>query len=145
MTNPNELELSITKKIPGSRKTVFEAWLNPEALKEFIRPMKEMSVPRVDVDARVGGKFNIVMKVGGEEMPHHGEYKTIDRYNTLAFTWISKHSTVPGSLVTLTFKEISKNETELTLHHKGFENEKEKNGHFGGWSGIVESLQRFVS
>src|SRR4051812_40062921 len=145
MTNPNELELSITKRIPASTKVAFEAWLKPEALKEFIRPMKEMKIPRVEVDAKVGGLFNIVMNAGGEDMPHHGEYKIIDRYKTLAFTWISLHSTVPGSLVTLTFKEISKNETELTLHHKGFSSEKEKNGHFGGWSGIVETLQRFVS
>ncbi|MHC4938481.1 MAG: SRPBCC family protein [Planctomycetota bacterium] len=84
-----QYELTVSRVIPAPREEVFEAWLSPAALAEFIRPMKQMSVPRVEVDARVGGEFLIVMKAGEEEMPHKGEYTTIDRYDELAFTRIS--------------------------------------------------------
>ena len=135
----DKLELTVKRTIPAPRKDVFEAWLSPEALTEFIRPMPEMSVPKVEVDARVGGEFLIVMQAGDEEMPHRGEYRTIDRYDRLAFTWISP-ATIPGSLVTIDFVEIGPTETELTLHHEGFPTEEMRGNHEGGWTGILETL-----
>ncbi len=45
-------------------------------------------------------------------MPHRGEYRTIQRFEKLVFTWISDH-TGPDSVVTLTFKECGPHETEL--------------------------------
>jgi len=132
-------ELKIARTIPAPRKQVFEAWLDPAALTEFIRPMAEMSVTKVEVDAREGGAFLIVMKVGDEEMPHRGEYRTIDRYDRLAFTWISP-ATIPDSLVTIEFRAITPDTTELTLHHVGFPDQTMCDNHEQGWTGIVETL-----
>ncbi len=133
------LELTVKRTIPAPRKEVFEAWLSPEALTEFIRPMPEMNVPKVEVDAREGGAFLIIMEAGGEELPHRGEYRTINRYDQLAFTWISP-ATVPGSLVTIDFVELGDSETEVTLHHVGFPNEEMRGNHEGGWTGILDTL-----
>lgn len=132
-------ELTVSRTIAAPRKELFEAWLAPEALSEFIRPMPEMSVPTVEVDAREGGAFRIVMQVGEEQMSHRGEYKTIDRYDELAFTWISP-ATIPGSLVTIRFRELGGNETEVVLHHKGFPDEVMCNNHEQGWTGILDTL-----
>ena len=98
----------------------------------------------VEVDANEGGNFLIVMKAGDKEMPHRGEYKTIQRHDKLVFTWLSEFS-IPESTVTLTFDERGPNETELTLHHIGFPNEESRNNHEGGWSNIVEHLSRFTA
>jgi uncharacterized protein YndB with AHSA1/START domain len=81
----------------------------------------------------------IVMTVGEKEMPHRGEYKTIKPHEQLAFTWVSEHS-IPGSLVTIDFKEKSPNETEVTLHHVGFPSEESRTNHEGGWGRILETL-----
>jgi len=136
-------EVTISKVIPASAKAVFEAWLDPKALARFIKPMDGMPDCRVDVDAREGGKFLIVMKVGEKELPHRGEYKTIQRYEKLVFTWVSEHS-IPDSTVTLTFQAHGPSETKLTLHHIGFPNENSRNSHEGGWGTIVNLLSRFV-
>ena len=131
-------ELTVSKVISAERKDVFDAWLSIDALKAFIRPGENMSVPRAEVDARVGGEFLIVMLVGDQEMPHRGEYKVIDRYDTLAFTWISG-MTIPDSTVTLTFRELGPNQTEVTLHHIGFPNQESRDNHEGGWIKILET------
>ena len=137
MSSP--LELTVSRTIPASRKEVFEAWLSPDALQRFMCPAEGMSVPKVEVDAREGGSFLIVMMVGDKEMPHRGEYKTINRYEQLAFTWVSEHS-MPGSLVTIDFKEKSPSETEVILHHVGFPSEESRTNHEGGWGRILETL-----
>ena len=138
------LEISITKVIPAPVKAVFEAWLDPRALAQFIKPMQGMADCTVEVDATEGGSFLIVMKAGDVDMPHRGEYKTIQRYDKLAFTWLSNH-TIPDSTVTLTFRELGPKETQLTLQHVGFPNEESRNNHHGGWTSIVEHLARFVA
>ncbi len=85
-------DLRIERVIPGTKKDLFEAWLDPKALSRFMTPAEGMSCGNVEVDARVGGKFLIVMITAGKEMPHHGEYLEIERYERLAFTWISHHA-----------------------------------------------------
>ncbi len=132
-------ELTVSRTIPASRKEVFEAWLSPDAIQHFMCPGEGMTVPKVEVDAREGGSFFIVMAAGDQEIPHRGEYKTIKRHEQLAFTWISDH-TIPGSLVTIDFQEKSPNETEVTLHHVGFPNEDSRNNHEGGWTRILDTL-----
>ncbi len=137
------LELTVIRKIPAPVKTVFEAWLDPQALAKFIKPMDGMPDCTVEVDAREGGEFLIVMKVGDSYMPVRGTFKTIQRYDKLAFTWLSAH-TVAESTVSLTFRELGPSETELTLHHVGFPNEEARNNHKGGWSAIAEALAGWV-
>jgi uncharacterized protein YndB with AHSA1/START domain len=139
-----QFELTVKRNIHAPVKAVFEAWLTADALKKFMCPAEGMSVPKAEVDAREGGSFLIVMQAGDKEMPHRGEYKRIDKYKELSFTWISSF-TIPDSLVTLTFNELSERETELTLHHVGFPNEESRENHNGGWSSIVEKLAKLVA
>ena len=137
-------ELTISKMIPASVETVFEAWLDPMALAKFVKPMDGMADCDVEIDATEGGSFLIVMKAGDKEMPHRGEYRTIQRFEKLVFTWISDH-TGPDSVVTLTFKECGPHETELTLHHDGLPSEEARNNHEGGWTAIMEQLHGLVA
>ena len=132
-------ELTVRKTISAPRKSVFEAWLNPQALASFMKPMPEMPDCRVELDARQGGEFLIVMMAGDAEIQHRGQYKIIDKYERLVFTWISDH-TMPDSTVTLDFLEKGPTETELILHHVGFPGEEQRNNHEGGWRQIIETL-----
>ncbi len=136
-------ELSITRVINAPRKTVFEAWLDPEKLAKFMIPGPGMSVPKAESDAKVGGEFLIVMKAGDMELPHRGEYKTIDKYETLAFSWLSKHAP-EGSIVTLNFKELADEQTELTLKHTGLPSVESHNNHEEGWGRILQVLAEAV-
>jgi uncharacterized protein YndB with AHSA1/START domain len=138
------LELTVTQIIPAPRKDVFEAWLDPAALAQFMKPGEEMGDARVEVDARQGGSFLIAMQAGDQELPHRGEYKTISKYDRLVFTWLSSY-TIPDSTVTIDFKEVGPSQTELTLHHAGFPTEEARNNHEGGWARIAQLLSKVVS
>lgn len=137
-------ELEITRTIQASRKELFEAWLSPDALAEFVRPGPTITIPTAEVDARVGGAFLIVMQYGDRLIEHRGEYRTIDRYDRLAFTWVSEYAG-RNSVVTLSFRELGPDSTELTLEHTGLPSEKERENHEKGWIGIVETLSDWAT
>ncbi len=132
-------DLTITKTISASPKTVFDAWLSPKALATFMTPAEGMSVSKAESNASIGGEYLIVMKAGEQELPHTGVYKEIEKYSKLVFTWNNPFNEVE-SLVTLTFSEHGDGETELTLHHEGLATEESRNNHQGGWTFISDVL-----
>jgi len=136
----SDLSVSVTKLIQAPIETVFDAWLNPTMLAQFILPMPGMPAPDVENDPQVGGQFKIVMHVGEEKVPHTGEYLEINRPHKLVFTWESPCS-ISGSTVTLTFSEAGDQQTQVELKHIKFADEESRADHESGWSNILISLQ----
>jgi len=134
-----DLIVNVTKIIHARIERVFDAWLNPETLSQFILPMPGMPQPQVETDAREGGEFKIIMQVGDDKIPHTGRYVEINRPNKLVFTWVSPFS-ADGSTVTLKFTDIGENRTNIDLTHIKFIDEEHRENHEGGWSNILESL-----
>lgn len=135
----NELSVNITKNINAPIEQTFDAWLNPETLSRFMQPMPNMPAPEISIDASVGGRYIIKMVVGDQIIPHEGSYHEIQRPNLLVFSWESPFSG-EGSVVTLKFKVISENITEINLIHVKFPNEESRDNHEGGWTHILEKL-----
>lgn len=134
-----DLTVNVTKIIHAPIEKVFDAWLNPETLSQFILPMPGMPQPQVETDVREGGKFKIIMQVGDDKIPHSGRYIEINRPNKLVFTWESPFST-DGSTVTLKFNDVGENRTNIDLTHIKFIDEERRENHEGGWGNILESL-----
>ncbi|MEO0990595.1 MAG: metalloregulator ArsR/SmtB family transcription factor [Pseudomonadota bacterium] len=134
-----DLKLEISHMIPAPRERVFDAWLNPDMLARFMTPAPDVTVPEATVDAREGGRFKVLMRVGDKDMPHEGTYRTIDRPNRLAFTWESPMSPIDGSTVTLDLEEVDGG-TQLNLTHVRFMNEEARSNHNKGWTRILQCL-----
>jgi len=135
-----DLTLTTERLINATPEKVFDAWLNPDMLKRFMIPGGDaMTVPRAEADAREGGRFEIIMKMGDEEMPHRGTYKEISPHKRLVFTWESSASTEPDSTVTLTFTPEGSG-THLSLTHVRFPNETSRANHEMGWGAILSAL-----
>ena len=135
-----ELQTTVSKTIAAPASKLFDAWLDPARLATFMLPKPGMPQPEVSIDARVGGRFDILMDTGESKIPHHGEYLEIDRPNRLVFSWNSPFS-VEGSKVTIEFTENSTGETEITLTHTKFPSEESRNNHEAGWGNILSSLE----
>ncbi len=135
----NDLTLSVSKTINASIEDVFDAWLDPTLLAQFILPMPGMPHPQVENEPRQGGSFTIIMHVGENEIPHTGEYLEINRPNKLVFSWVSPFST-DGSKVTIDFNEVDSSTTNVELTHVRFVDEETRADHEGGWSNILEML-----
>ena len=136
-----DLSVNISKTINAPIEKVFDAWLDPLMLTQFILPAPGMVQPQVENDAREGGRFSIIMQVGDERIPHTGTYLTLERPHRLAFSWESPYST-DDSIVTLTFDAIDSTTTRVDLSHIRFINEEARANHEGGWNNILDQLEQ---
>lgn len=127
----------VRRTISASPEMLFDAWLDPIALTQWMRPGSTYNVI-ANVDARVGGRYEIIMQVESGPVPHKGEYKTIDRPRRLAFTWESPHTGGRATLVTVDFAPRG-DRTEVIITHEQLPEEKMQ-AHTGGWTSALEKL-----
>lgn len=139
----SELSLRVSRTIKAPIETVYNAWLNPTMLAKFMIAGEGMTVPRAETDAREGGRFSIIMAAGDQELPHGGEYRKLDPFSNIIFTWESPFS-VEGSTVTLTFTEVDAG-TNVELVHVKFLDEESRGSHENGWAAILTQLDTVLS
>jgi len=130
--------LRIVRRLPARPEEVFDAWIDAESLRVWMCP-GEMRVVAVDVDARVGGRFRIVMRGAQGDVEHTGQYREIRRPERLVFTWTSRITAGRETLVTIELRAEG-TDTELTLTHAQFPDDEARRLHQGGWTSIVEKL-----
>jgi uncharacterized protein YndB with AHSA1/START domain len=135
----SDLSCHVSKVINAPIEKVFDAWLDPEILSQFMLPMPGMPQPKTEIDARPGGRFTILMDVGDEVIPHSGTYLEIERPNRLVFSWESPFST-DGSTVTLGFTAEKTNSTRVELTHEKFPDQESCDNHLVGWGNILNVL-----
>jgi uncharacterized protein YndB with AHSA1/START domain len=130
--------LVVRRFIPVPRKRVFAAWLDPASLVQWMRPGKTTDAT-AEVDARVGGKFRIVMIEDRGRFEHTGEYLAIEPPARLSFTWISEATDLRPTVVTIDFLEQNAG-TELILTHRRLP-ASEIESHRRGWTDIMQKLE----
>jgi uncharacterized protein YndB with AHSA1/START domain len=141
MAKTKEISLSIVRTIRAPPEKVFAAWTEPETLKKWMSPTKEMEVAVAETDLRVGGSYRIVMRdPDGKEHRVGGIYKVIEKFKKIAFTWGWDGSPDAATLVTV---ELRKNGagTELTLTHSKFADDRTRDMHNQGWVGCIGRLE----
>ncbi len=134
------VEVVIRRMIPVAREKVFAAWLDPASLTRFMCPGDVTNVT-AEVDARVGGAFRIVMehgRGGGAGTEHRGEYLVIEPPSRISFTWISEHTDLRPTVVTIELFDRA-GVTELVLTHRQLP-ERTADAHRSGWGQIVGKL-----
>jgi uncharacterized protein YndB with AHSA1/START domain len=131
--------LRLVRVLDASPEDIFDAWIDSESLAIWMCPG---SVQRsvAEVDARVGGRFRIVMKGPDCDHEHEGEYLVLDRPSRLVFTWVSEATRRRPSTVSVDLKRIGPGRTELTLTHEGLPDELAVVKHGSGWGSILEKL-----
>ena len=75
----------------------------------------------------------------GETYSPSGNYEKIVENEQLIFSWKWADSELI-TRVTIDLKEVSDNETELTLTHEGFPETETRNRHNEGWEGCLSRL-----
>lgn len=134
--------LVVRRKLPVPRERVFAAWLDPALLSQFMCP-GAVAEARVEVDARIGGRFRIVMRKPQGDVEHRGEYLVIEPPSRLSFTWISVNTENRPSVVTIELVEVDAG-TELILTHRRLP-PTQVDGHTQGWTDILGKLEAALS
>ena len=136
------LILTVERRIAAPIEQVFDAWLDPQMLMRFMCPGPGMTTPKASATPEVGGRFDLIMKNGEDEMPHGGVYRQIDRPNRLVFSWESPFN-AEGSTVTLDFRKTGGG-THVTLTHIRFVNQESRDNHERGWTAILAKLEEVL-
>ena len=143
-TEMSELTLTVNRRINAPIAKVFNAWIDPETMSRFMTGKSEMTCAVAESDARVGGRFRVVMATPETEVPHTGEYKEITPHSRLVFTWESPFS-IAGSTVSLDFREAGATATDVTLTQVRFADEGKRDGHRDGWTFILGKLDELLA
>ena len=138
MTSDTRPTVRVTRRFDASAERVFDAWLDPKTAGRWLFATPTGQMVRVEIDARIGGRFIFVDRRDGEDVEHRGEYLDIDRPRRLVFTFgVPKYS----AETTRVSIDIVPRETgcELTLTHEGVLPEYAERTK-GGWTEILGRL-----
>lgn len=121
-------EVILDKTYDAAIETVWQAWTNPEMLKQWWGP-NDVSIPECQVDLKVGGKFYIVMEAGeamgpykGTKWPLDAEFTVVEPNSKLAYTakaWTEGHNdngeTTIEQTTEITFNQEGPDKTKVTV------------------------------
>jgi glutathione S-transferase len=140
MTEAETPRVAVTITIRAPRERVFDAWLTPDRLARFLCA-GDSHVASVEVDARVGGSFHVVMASDRGRHDHRGRYLEITRPERLRFSWVSTATNDAETIVTVTFETIEEG-TRVTLVHVGLPDATAAARHETGWQSILRKCQQ---
>jgi len=136
------LRVVVRRRLPAPREVVFEAWIDPEGIREWMCPGDATSAEAV-LDVRVGGSFRITMK--GKERDHVqiGTYQVVDPPSKLVFTWSAIEKPSEVTLVTVDFLPQGE-ETDLVLTHERFLDSAIAERYKNGWGTIAQKFAAYL-
>lgn len=139
MSSEGQVKVRVTHRFDTTPEKLFDAWLDPEMVRQWMFVPTPGEMVRVDIDARVGGSFCFVHRRDGQDVEHVGEYLEIDRPRRLAFTWAVADE--EGSdRVTVDIVPVEGG-CELTLTHElDPEWAEDANRTEAAWSGMFDAL-----
>ena len=140
LLTPNSLEMRY--RFQASPRQLFDAWTQPELLRQWFRVHPDYTTPTAEVDLRVGGPFRLAMRSPeGENIVAFGEYREVQPPSRLFFTWQweSAPPESPPTLVSLDFRAMD-SVTEIVLLHEHFVSEEQRDNHLEGWQGCIDNL-----
>lgn len=134
--------IRVTHRFTASAERVFDAWLDPQKAGKWLFATDTGQMVRVEIDARVGGRFNFTDRRDGQDIEHVGEYLEIDRPRKLVFTFMVPKFSQLSTRVTIEITPVDSG-CELTLTHEGVLPEYETRS-VAGWTMILTKLAKSV-
>ena len=148
-TDSGTQSVRITRRFAATPERVFDAWIRPEALKQWFGP-GDVTTPTAETDPRPGGRYVLEMHgPTGGVYRIEGEYLTVERPERLVFTWFWKKGDTGDladheMLVTIELRAVGGG-TELTLIHERMPSAEQAESHRGGWTSGLDNLDRYLS
>ena len=142
MTTEAPVKVRVTRHFSASPERVFDAWLDPEKAARFLYATPEGEMVRVEIDARVGGRYSIVDRRDGQDVEHTGEYLEIDRPRRLVFTLQVPFYSEEIDRIAIEI-EPADGGSELTLIHETTPAWADSAG--DGWKMILDGLGKVFS
>lgn len=134
------ITVRVVRRYSASAQQVFDAWLDPKTVGQWLFATPTGEMVQVEIDARVGGSFTLVDRRDGEDVAHTGQYVELDRPHRLVFTFSVPKYSSDQDPVTVEIVSLDAG-CELTLTHVMDEKWAEWEAQTReGWTGILEGL-----
>ena len=138
--------LRVARIIQANAETLFRAWTDPAELKNWWRMAGEgWAFGEASIDLRVGGAYRLGMTdPAGKPHVALGVYREINRPVRLVFTWDWEDPTkrVGETVVSVDFKALDGNRTEVVLTHERLVDPDRVKRHEQGWTEVLTMLER---
>jgi uncharacterized protein YndB with AHSA1/START domain len=130
----------VQRLMPAAPDVVFDQWLDPESLREWMCPRPDRCV-EVVVEPRVGGLVRFDVDHSGTGVLITGQFLTIDRPRVLRFSWSNSNWIDPttASIVNVEFEPVGDGQTMMSIEHSLLPPEEFENFH-SGWILTFEQL-----
>ncbi|PKP83979.1 MAG: polyketide cyclase [Alphaproteobacteria bacterium HGW-Alphaproteobacteria-2] len=146
-----DTDLSFTRTLAAPRRLIWECWTDPRHIPQFFVPAPHR-VTAVDIDLRVGGRFNTTFDVDGNVMDNKGVYLEVVPTEKLVFTdaytegW--KPASDPFMTAILLLEDAPGGSTAYTAiaRHRNRETRKAHAdmGFFDGWGTVATQLETYA-
>jgi uncharacterized protein YndB with AHSA1/START domain len=135
--------VKVTRRLAASAERVFDAWLDPKAVGRWLFSTPAGKVVRVEIDAKIRGRYVIVDRRDVGDVEHTGEYLEIDRPRRLVFTFAVPMYSTTSTHVSIEIVPLSASSCECTLTHEGVYQEYASRTQ-EGWTKILDGLQSSI-
>lgn len=118
----SKIEARVSHRFKAAAERVYDAWLDPAKARLWMGAALKVAglsgdIHRIEIDARVGGKFFFSDIRNGSEARHWGSYLELERPHKIVFTWIVDESEeADPSRVTLTITPDGEGCTATIVH-----------------------------
>jgi uncharacterized protein YndB with AHSA1/START domain len=119
LPSSNTKAITVTKTIPAPAEKVFDHWLIPTFVGNWMfgPAIQNETIVKLENEVKPGGRFSYTVLRGSNEVEYSGEYLEINRPNRLIFSWQNSDDPICESKVTIQFlKEHGK--TKIKITHK---------------------------
>ena len=148
--NP-DTDLSFTRTLAAPRQLIWECWTDPAHIPHFFIPVPHR-VTAVDIDLRVGGRFNTTFDVEGNVMDNKGVYLEVVPGEKLVFTDTYTEGWAPAAepfmTAILLLSDAPNGGTTYTAiaRHRSADSAKTHAdmGFFDGWGTVVTQLEAYA-
>lgn len=133
--------LVVRKVLRASAEFLYDAWTVPTLMARWFHSTSTWTTEVVRADVRVGGRWELLMREGDATRCRvFGKYLALERPTRVVFTWHPDEREDYETTVTVTFRAIDRDTTELVLAHAGLRDAPDRERHGRGWDGCLASL-----
>lgn len=131
-------KITVSAEINAPIEKVWNAWTNPEDIKQWCNASEDWHAPHAENDLKVGGKFSTTMaaKDGSFSFDFAGEYSKVDHHKSIFYFMADGRTveiefTVDANKTTIveTFDAESENPVEMQQE---------------GWQAILNNFKKHV-
>ena len=141
-----DLTLRMERALQAPRGRVFTMLVESDLVARWWGP-KGFSVPRIEMDVRVGGAYRIEMQPPeGASFALAGEFREVDPPTRLAYTfrWNPPDPDDRETVATVSLRDLG-DSTMLTLEHGVFATEGRRAVHHDGWTDSLDRLSGLLT